>query len=70
MLHNFWRFTTFVLAVSPSEILFYHYTLTCSFRHMNTFGINSIKSYDTYLDIEITPNEKSLNYKIVDLKKY
>ena len=39
-------------------------------EHMDSFGINSIKSYDTYLDIQTTSNQKHLNYKVVDIKKY
>ena len=37
---------------------------------MDSFGINSIKFYDTYLDIQTTSNQKSFNYKVVDLEMY
>ena len=49
--YNFLRSTTFILVVSLSENLFYHYTLNCDFRVYILLGINSIKSYNTYLDI-------------------
>jgi hypothetical protein len=36
----------FVLVVSPSEILFYHYTLVIV-EHIQSFGFNSIQSCET-----------------------
>jgi hypothetical protein len=37
---------------------------------MDSFSINSIKSYDAYLDIHTILNKKSLNDKVVNLVKY
>jgi len=37
---------------------------------MDSFGINSINPYNTYLDIQTTSNQKSLNDKVVYLEKY
>jgi hypothetical protein len=37
---------------------------------MDFFCINCIKYYETYLDIQMISNQKSLNYKVVDLVKY
>ena len=37
---------------------------------MDSFGINSIKSCGVYLDIQMISNQKSFNYKVVDLVEY
>jgi len=39
-------------------------------EHMASFGINSIKICVVYLDIKMISNQKSLNYKVVDLIEY
>jgi hypothetical protein len=44
MLHNFSRCTTFVLVVSPSKILNYHYTLTMTIEHMYSAAL--LKSFE------------------------
>jgi hypothetical protein len=68
-LHNLSISITFILVVSPSEILFNHYSLV-TLEQMDSFGINSIKYYDTYLDIQMISNQKSWNNKVVYLRKY
>jgi hypothetical protein len=66
---SFWGLQLlFWLFVHSRSFNLKHYTLL-TLHHMDSFGINSIKFYNTYLDMQITSNKK-MNFKVVDLEKY